>query len=312
ERLSNRVRYFFRGTPHDRFLDAIETFYKVCDDVKKQIGKEEVILTGYQDFRELFKEAATMSLEVKRKQEEILNSAGTVFKSTFDAFTLYQGTDEVEKSKLELTRDKAERAYKAEKRNLELLTNVSNDLKTSYNLTRNIVESLETTHENKDGLYQREISFVDTHQVVFTVMDAAYASLYGLNEQARSFKELKSGLNEGLKQVGKIASKVNNDAIEQRYGVSVDPEAVREFNTDLTNHIAESVNLAKQHSALQTKAVAEIEQISQEGVAARQRLAYAFLEAERTDSAEIKLLPAPVGEKLENVVDAQYTVKVEK
>ncbi|MBI5066094.1 hypothetical protein HZA97_07700 [Candidatus Woesearchaeota archaeon] len=318
EKWANKIKFFFKGTPNDRFLDGMETVYKVCDDLETQLKRETEIKEAYKDFRTAFKQAEVLTFEVLEQQAKILTAAEVAFKTASDAVTNYKGENRSEKSNLELARDEAERAYEAQKEKRDMLEFIANDMVQSYNTTEGIVASVNETHKTKNAVYMRSVSFIGNNETMFTMMSVAYTQILGLNEGTRTLKSIKEAATKGIQQMGDLSTKVNKEGVTQAYGIGVEAEVIRDFNRKLTDQIVESRKLEEEQRTANRENTVKIEQYCQEEFERRRKGAYKFLSDEDKAALEVKveepkLLAEGSRDNInELVTDVEYKVKVEK
>ncbi len=319
EKWMSKIKFFFKGTPHDRFLDGIETFYKVCDDLETQLKREKEIMTAYQDFRKAYKQSEGLAFEVLEIQEARLKTAEAAFKQAAEAVTAFTGESRSEKSKLELVRDEAEMAYEEQKEKRDMLEFVANDMVQGYHTTEGIVASIKETNKTKNAVYMRSVSFMGNNETMFTMMSLAYTQILGLHEGTRTLASIKDAAKKGLDQMGTVAAQVNKDGITQAYGVGMEAEGIRDFVQKLTDQIVESRELEEQQRTANRENTKKIEQYCEAEFERRRKGAYKFLSDDEKAALEVKVEEPKLlttgsqdGGNINELVDVEYKVKVEK
>ena len=265
EKMENLWMKLIRGTPHKRFDKITGLYDSVSKDTKVQLDKELAIMDGYLDFRTAIKESEILSHEVKKKQEGIRAWAEDAFKKAIVAVNDYKGADDAEKARLELARDEAKRAFDTEDRKYQLIKDVAENLTIGYNVGETLVAKLKQTHDLKDQVYRKAITFFTTNEHVFTTMDAVYTSQHGLHEQTQTLESMKQGANKGLEDVAELGNKLEKEALKAGYGSTLNPASVQKLVDAVVNYQIESVALIKQLRVESDKNAKEIAAIVEDG-----------------------------------------------
>jgi len=265
EKMQNLWMKIRRGTTHDRFEGIRKTYFGVSKDTKGQLDREEEIIGAYQDFRLALKNAEIMAKEVLQEQEKINQKAKEDFIAASETVTKYEGGDDAEKSRLQLKRDEAQRAFEQEDKNYQLLKDVSEDLSNSYNVGETLVAKLNQTHNLKNQVYRRSVSFFTLNESVFTTMDAAYTSQFGLHETTQTFEAMKDGAGKGLEDIAEIGKKVEDAALKAGYGSVYKVESVKKLVDAVVGYQEESRKLIEDLRVESTKSAKEIEGIVEDG-----------------------------------------------
>ena len=265
EKMENLWMKLIRGTPHKRFDKITGLYDSVSKDTKVQLDKELAIMDGYLDFRTAIKESEILSHEVKKKQEGIRAWAEDAFKKAIAAVNDYKGADDAEKARLELARDEAKRAFDTEDRKYQLIKDVAENLTIGYNVGETLVAKLKQTHDLKDQVYRKAITFFTTNEHVFTTMDAVYTSQHGLHEQTQTLESMKQGANKGLEDVAELGNKLEKEALKAGYGSTLNPASVQKLVDAVVNYQIESVALIKQLRVESDKNAKEIAAIVEDG-----------------------------------------------
>ncbi|HJX05802.1 MAG TPA: cell surface protein [Candidatus Nanoarchaeia archaeon] len=265
EKMENLWMKLIRGTPHKRFDKITGLYDSVSKDTKVQLDKELAIMDGYLDFRTAIKESEILSHEVKKKQGGIRAWAEDAFKKAIAAVNDYKGADDAEKARLELARDEAKRAFDTEDRKYQLIKDVAENLTIGYNVGETLVAKLKQTHDLKDQVYRKAITFFTTNEHVFTTMDAVYTSQHGLHEQTQTLESMKQGANKGLEDVAELGNKLEKEALKAGYGSTLNPASVQKLVDAVVNYQIESVALIKQLRVESDKNAKEIAAIVEDG-----------------------------------------------
>ena len=261
ERAQNLWMRIRRGTPHDRF-EKIRTLYNVVqDDTRKQLTNETRIMDAYIDFRFAVKEAEILAHEVAKTQEGNYAAAKKAFGEAADKATQYKGDDAAEHSRLELARDEEQRKFQDEDRRYQLLKDIAENLTVAYNTGETLVTKLKQTHDVKDQVYRKSITFFTTNEHVFTILDAVYTSQHGLNEATQSLEAMKEGANKGLEDVATMGRELERAALKAGYGMTISKDSVQKLVDSVVSFQEESVGLIEQlrkESTENAQAIAKI------------------------------------------------------
>ncbi|MBI5148339.1 cell surface protein [Candidatus Pacearchaeota archaeon] len=254
-----------RGTTHKRF-DKITDLYKaVSEDTAEQLEKEQAIMDAYIDFRFALKNAEILSGEVLQTAEERLRNAETGFKEAAAKVEGYTGTDTSEKSRLELARDEAKRVFNDEDRRYQLIKDVNENLSTGYNVGEALVTKLKQTHDLKDRVYQRAVTFFTTNEHVFTTLDAVFTSQLGLHETTQTIEAMEKGVNKGLEAVAELGHTLEKAALKAGYGSTYNKDAVQKLVDAIVSYQVESIKAIAEYRQEATKNAEDISQIVEQG-----------------------------------------------
>jgi hypothetical protein len=265
EKLGNLWMKLVRGTPHKRFDKIADLYDSVSKDTHVQLEKELAIMEGYLDFRTAIKESEILSHEVKKKQVGIRAQAEDAFKKAIVVVQDYKEADDAEKARFELARDETKRAFDTEDRKYQLIKDVAENLTIGYNVGETLVAKLKQTHDIKDQVYRKAITFFTTNEHVFTTMDAVYASQHGLHEQTQTIEAMKQGANKGLEDIAELGDKLEKAALKAGYGSTLNPASVQKLVDAVVNYQVESVALIKQLRIESDKNAKEIAAIVEDG-----------------------------------------------
>ncbi len=267
EKASNLWMKVTRGTTHDRFEKIRNVYSSVQTDTKNQIDREDEILNAYADYRLAVKGAERISYEVLKKQETTLNESKTNLETAQKS--LESITDPIQRSDLELKRDEARRTYDTENRRYQLIKDVAENLTVGYNVSDTLMVKLKQTHDSKDVVYRRSVTFFETNETVFTTLDAIFTSQKGLNEITQSYDSMVVGANKGIEAVAEVGTGLEHKALEAGYGKTFSVEVVNKLIDSVTSYQTESVKLISQYRKEATENALVIRQNTED---ARQKL----------------------------------------
>ena len=267
EKVYNWKMKVFRGTPHKRF-EAIKSIYlDVTKDTKNALDREGEIINAYMDFRSAVKQTEALAYEVRTTQAGILDNSKSAFDASQNDVTNYKGTDDSEKSKLELARDVAKRTYDQEDARMQLISDVAENLKVGYNVGETLVAKLQQTNKLKKQVYNRSVTFFQTNEHVFTIMDAVYTSEHGLHEDTETLNAMAQGANKGLEQLAELGKTIETAAIKAGYGKQLDAAAVQKLVDSIVEFQTESIKQISQYRQESSDNAKAIEQIVEDGKA---------------------------------------------
>jgi uncharacterized phage infection (PIP) family protein YhgE len=264
ERMSNWWMRLRRGTTHDRFEEIKKMYQSVSRDTKGQLENEEQIIDAYIDFRFALKEAEILSQEVLKRQTEILETSKQAVKTTSGAVKSYRG-DAAGKSRLELQRDEARRAFEQEDKKYQLIKDVAENLSVGYNVGETLVAKLKQTHDIKDQVLRRSVAFFTTNEHVFTTLDAVYTSQLGLHETTQTLEAMKTGANKGLESVAELGVELERSALKAGYGSVYSPQSVQKLVDAVVSYQEESRQMINQFRGESTQNAIEIARIVDDG-----------------------------------------------
>ena len=261
EKLQNLWMKFWRGTPHKRFEKIRELYLDVSEDTKGQLDNENEIMEGYMDFRFALKDAEILAQEVLKTQEANLENVRQELQQKNEAFSSYKGDDEAEKSRLQMARDEAQRAFNQEDKNYQLIKDVAENFTIGYNVGETLVAKLKQTHDVKEQVHRRAMVFFGTNEHVFTLLDAVYTSQHGLHEATQTYEAMKEGINKGIEDVAELGRELEKAALKAGYGSTLSKESVQKLVDAVVSYQEESLQTIKQlreESAQNAKEIAEI------------------------------------------------------
>ena len=200
-------------------------------------------MDGYIDFRFALKEAEIASRELLEKHtaDAREGEAGTGRlprrRSTPPSATTRR------RSRLELTRDEARNTFEKEDRTYQLLKDITENLSIGYDVGETLVTKLKQTHDVKDRVYRRAVTFFTTNEHVFTILGTVYTSQHGLHEATQATEALKEGVNKGLEDVAELGRELERAALKAGYGSTINPESVQKLVDAITDFQVESLQM---------------------------------------------------------------------
>ncbi|MCA9234396.1 MAG: hypothetical protein KDA44_02945 [Planctomycetales bacterium] len=243
EKMANLWMKLRRGTPSARFEDIVEVYKDVCKDTKDQLVREQTIMDAYIDFRFALKEAEILGRELLEAQLPHLDKAKQELADAQKAVDEYTGGDESQQSRLELARDEANSNFLKEDRTYQLLKDIAENLSIGYDVGETLVTKLKQTHDVKDQVYRRAVTFFTTNEHVFTILGTVYTSQQGLHEATQSTEALKEGVNKSLEDVADLGRELERAALKAGYGSTVSPESLEKLVTAISDYQVESLQM---------------------------------------------------------------------
>lgn len=243
ERMQNTWMAIRRGSPHSRFEKIVDVYKDVAKDTKDQLDRETAIMNGYIDFRFALKEAEVHARDLQVKHEPIYNAARDALTKAQETVDAAGSADPSQKSRLELARDEARRAFEKQDRIYQLCKDIAENLSIGYDVGETLVTKLKQTHDVKDQVYRRSVTFFTTNEHVFSILATVYTSQQGLNEATRATEAMKAGVNKGLEDVADLGRDLERAALKAGYGSTVSPASVQKLVDAISGYQVESLNL---------------------------------------------------------------------
>jgi uncharacterized protein YaaR (DUF327 family) len=245
EKMSNLWMRIQRGTPYSRFEKIVEVYRDVCADTKDQLNREQKIMDGYIDFRFALKEAEILARELLEEQIPHFEKAKAALADTQKAVDEHKG-DESTLGRLELARDEARNEFQKQDRIYQLTKDISENLSIGYDVGETLITKLKQTHDVKDQVYRRAVTFFTTNEHVFTILGTVYTSQQGLHEATESTEALKRGVNKSLEDVAELGRELERAALKAGYGTTIEAgsleklvKAISDYQVDSLHMIAE-------------------------------------------------------------------------
>jgi len=258
EKVSNWWMKIRRGSPNDRFEKIVEVYGDVSKDTKEALRKEEAIMEAYIDFRFALKEAEVLAREILDKHQPMLEAAKQGLSDAQKALDDYSGEQEGAKSKLELARDESRFKFQKEDETYQLLKDICENLEIGYDVGETLITKLKQTHDVKERVYRRAVTFFTTNEHVFTILGTVYTSQHGLNEITQATEAMKTGVNKGLEDVATLGRSLERAALKAGYGSTIDPESVQKLVDAISGFQIESLEMVaelRRESEESTKAI---------------------------------------------------------
>jgi hypothetical protein len=293
EKVQNLWMKMRRGTPSARFEKIAETYKQVAADTKDQLDREDAIMDAYVDFRFALKESEVAAREVFEKFLPDYEKAKDALAGAQKAIDEYKGDDAAQKSRLELARDEARRAFEEADRSYQLLKDIAENLAIGYDVGETLITKLKQTHDVKDRVYRRSVTFFTTNEHVFTVLGTVYTSQHGLHEATQSHEAMKEGINKGLEDVADLGRELERAAIRAGYGSTINPASVEKLVRAISDYQIESIKLIAELRQESEENAAEIRRVVEEGKRRYQETLARHLLATGRGSPKPAALPAP-------------------
>lgn len=265
EKLSNWWMKMRRGTPSDRFEKIVEVYSEVAKDTKDALESEERIMDGYIDFRFALKESEVLARELLDTHAPILDQAKEGLSSAQEALDAYTGTDEGGQSQLELVRDEARHRYEKEDQTYQLLKDIAENLEIGYDVGETLIAKLKQTHDVKERVYRRSVTFFTTNEHVFTILGTVYTSQHGLHEVTQATEAMKEGVNKGLEDVAELGRELERAALKAGYGSTINPESVQKLVDAISGFQIESLEMIAELRKESEESTKEIRKTVEEG-----------------------------------------------
>jgi hypothetical protein len=265
ERVSNLWMRMRRGTPSDRFQQIATIYKSVTGDTQKQLQKELAIMEGYIDFRFALKEAEIAARELLELQTVTADAARQALAAAQKTVDGAAAADAPTKSRLQLERDQTQHRFQKEDRTYQLLKDVAENLAIGYDVGETLVAKLKQTHDVKDQVYRRSVTFFTTNEHVFTILGAVYTSQHGLHEATQAHEALKKGVNKGLEDVADLGRDLERAALKAGYGSTIDPKSVEKLVAAITDYQVDSLKLVADLRQESEQNAREIRRVVEQG-----------------------------------------------
>jgi len=248
EKMQNLWMRLRRGTPSTRFEEIAATYKAVAHDTKDQLDREQKIMDAYIDFRFALKEAEILSAELLAQQREPLEEARNAL-AVAQGQALAPASGEGEKvkdparAKFELARDEAIDRFQKEDRTFQLLKDITENLSVGYDVGDTLITKLKQTHDVKERVFRRSVTFFTTNEHVFTILGTVYTSQHGLHEATQAQDAMVQGVNKGLEDVAELGRELEKAAVKAGYGSTIRPESVEKLVRSISDYQVESLNM---------------------------------------------------------------------
>lgn len=265
EKAQNLWMRLRRGTPGARFDKIADVYKNVAADTKNQLDRELAIMDAYIDFRFALKEAEVLAREVLDEHAPALEKAQQNLKAAQEAVSSADPGNQGARSKLELARDEARHAYEKEDRTFQLLKDVAENLSVGYDVGETLITKLKQTHDVKDQVYRRSVTFFTTNEHVFTILGTVYTSQQGLNEATKATESMKEGVNKGLEDVAELGRELERAALRAGYGSTISPASVEKLVTAISDYQIESIEMIAELRRESDASAKEIRRVVEDG-----------------------------------------------
>lgn len=243
EKIQNYWMNLRRGTPSDRFEVIAEAYRAVSKDTKEQLDREDDIMDGYIDFRFSLKEAEVLARDLLMKHMPTLDAARDALAAAQTSVDEYKGEDEGELSRFELARDEARHKFEEEDATYQLLKDIAENISIGYDVGETLIVKLKQTHDVKDRVFRRAVTFFTTNEHVFTILGTVYTSQHGLHEATQATEAMKKGVNKGLEDVAELGRELERAAIKAGYGSTITAESVQKLVDAISSFQVESLEM---------------------------------------------------------------------
>jgi len=270
EKMQNLWMRLRRGTPSKRFEDIAATYKAVAHDTKDQLDREQKIMDAYIDFRFALKESEVMATELLAEQMVPLEAARQELadaqaKALAAAPSEGDKAKDPAKAKLELARDEALDKFQKEDRNYQLLKDITENLSVGYDVGDTLITKLKQTHDVKERVFRRSVTFFTTNEHVFTILGTVYTSQHGLHEATQAQEAMTKGVNKGLEDVAELGRELEKAAIKAGYGSTIKPESVEKLVHAISDYQVESLNMIADLRNESEQSAREIRRVVEEG-----------------------------------------------
>lgn len=264
ERLQQNWMKLRRGSIPDRFNAIRTTYHEVAQSANDQIQRENTILEAYRDFRMALKAAEVQAQELLKTATAALEEKKSALQTANAAVEGYAGQDVAERTRLELARDEALRAVQDEDKSFQIVKDIADDLKTAYNAAELVFARLQQTHNVKERLYQRAVTFFSTNEVVFTGLSASFTSMAGLAEATNTMEAMKAGMNKGLEDLAQMGGAQLEAGLRAGYGSTLQASSVKALANAVVEFQTQTMKLVEELRKESTRTAQEIEDATED------------------------------------------------
>ena len=278
EKMQNLWMRLRRGTPSKRFEEIAATYKAVAHDTKDQLDREQKIMDAYIDFRFALKEAEILSTELLAEQNIPLEAARQSLADAQAKATVAPVTEpdaasapapakakDPARAKLELARDEALNKYEVEDRNYQLLKDITENLSVGYDVGDTLITKLKQTHDVKERVFRRSVTFFTTNEHVFTILGTVYTAQHGLHEATQAQEAMTKGVNKGLEDVAELGRELEKAAIKAGYGSTIKAESVEKLVRAISDYQVESLTMIAALREESEQSSREIRRVVEEG-----------------------------------------------
>lgn len=265
EKMQNWWMRMRRGTPSQRFEKIVDVYKDVSADTKNQLNREQAIMDGYIDFRFAVKGAEALARDLLAKQTDILEAAKKKLADAQAACDAQSKEGKQVDTRLELARDEAKDQMDKADSKYQLCKDIAENLSVGYDVGETLVTKLKQTHDVKDRVYRRAVTFFTTNEHVFTILGTIYTSQFGLNEVTQATEAMKEGANKAIEDVAELGRELERAALKAGYGSTLDPKSVQKLVDAISNFQIESLNIIADLRKESEANALEIRRVVEEG-----------------------------------------------
>ncbi|MGG2575852.1 merozoite surface protein 3b [Pseudomonas aeruginosa] len=250
-----------RGSIPERFDSIRVNYLQATKTVGKEIEREQVIRSAYQDFdlamgqvkvsAEELLQIATQHLNTRREELDAANKALEAAQAA--------GENGVAIAQLELVAQEALRAYQVEDKSYQICKDISEDLKVGQSTTRVIMAHLEQVATAKDRLHARMISFFAGQESVLTALSVAFTAGNGLAAATKVLEAQKAGTEAAIESLATTSQVAVRDAISAGYGAAISAHPVKLLGEAVVQLQSDMVGLIQAARESATSTANEIE-----------------------------------------------------
>ncbi|MEM1304052.1 MAG: cell surface protein, partial [Planctomycetota bacterium] len=118
---------------------------------------------------------------------------------------------------------------------------IAENIAIGYDVGETLVTKLRQTHDVKEQVYRRAVTFFTTNEHVFTILGTVYTSQQGLHEAAASTEALKEGVNKSLEDIADLGRELERAALKAGYGSTISPESLEKLVKSISDYQIESL-----------------------------------------------------------------------
>ena len=222
-------------------------------------------MDAYIDFRFALKESEVLSRDLLELHDPIYQGARQGLATAQLTLEKSGEVEDSQRSRLELARDEARRTYENEDRTYQLLKDIAENLSIGYDVGETLITKLKQTHDVKDRVYRRAVTFFTTNEHVFTILGTVYTSQHGLHEATQATEAMKEGVNKGLEDVADLGRELERAALRAGYGSTINPESVQKLVDAISSFQVESLKTIAELREESEANAKEIRRVVEEG-----------------------------------------------
>ena len=156
-------------------------------------------------------------------------------------------------------------AFQVEDRNSQLLKDITENLSVGYDVGDTLITKLKQTHDVKERVFRRSVTFFTTNEHVFTILGTVYTAQHGLHEATQAQEAMKAGVNKGLEDVADLGRELEKAAIKAGYGSTIKPESVEKLVQAISDYQVESLTMIAALREESEQSAREIRRVVEEG-----------------------------------------------